>query len=220
MRNLFVAAALLVGCSGSGGDAFDGSNGADGKDGKDGLNGADGKPGEQGPPGPAGEPGSEAQTSGSRLKAQWLAGEDGSRQFSAFYDTTLQARCFFQQVTPGDWRCVSQPADIGGSAVFSNPTCTNAVAISYGSDCAPTPAPHAYVPAYVSYDACKGFTVKTYAVGAAIAKPAKVYAINTISGCVEMMSAPHPASKYYQTGAEFVAIDPSEFVGATLETDP
>lgn len=50
---------------------------------------------------------------GTRLKAQWIVGEDGSRMFgSAWLDTELNDKCWFQFLSNGETRCVPAAATI------------------------------------------------------------------------------------------------------------
>jgi hypothetical protein len=48
----------------------------------------------------------EPQTSGTRLKARWIVGDDGSRQFSVWWDAKLGVECQFQDGGDGKRYCL------------------------------------------------------------------------------------------------------------------
>lgn len=68
---------------------------------------------------------SEAQ-SGSRLQPVYLEGDDGSRQFMGWFDTTLRIDCSFAMATDGAWRCLPAGADAG--RFYSDAACTQRLA--------------------------------------------------------------------------------------------
>lgn len=45
-------------------------------------------------------------TSGSRLKAKWIVGADGSKQFRNWYDSQLGHDCYFNPASDGQTRCL------------------------------------------------------------------------------------------------------------------
>lgn len=93
------------------------------------------------------EPGSSSleASSGSRLKAAWVSGDDGSRQFRGWYDTQLETYCQFQDVE-NDYtgpQCI--PEDIlsgttemfdswSGSALYTDPSCSSGPPVVYVYD--------------------------------------------------------------------------------------
>lgn len=71
-----------------------------------------------------GDPVGAAQAqSGSRLKAKWVSGSDGSKQFVGFYDSERSEDCSFQKAGDGTTRCM--PASSGSvyNAFFSDAGC-------------------------------------------------------------------------------------------------
>lgn len=101
MKALLGAAVALLGACG-------GKDGVQGPAGEKGADGAQGPAGEQGLPGMAGAP---AATDGSRLKARWVTGSDGSKGFFGWLDSELGRPCSFQDTSAG-LRCAPQ-ADAG-----------------------------------------------------------------------------------------------------------
>src|SRR5687768_11906869 len=55
-------------------------------------------------------------TDGSRLKARWMEGPDGSRTLWGWYDTTLKAPCRFSRAIDGEQRCL--PEGPGADALW------------------------------------------------------------------------------------------------------
>src|SRR5262245_27196823 len=67
----------------------------------------------------------EAQAqSGSRLKARWIVGTDGSRQFLSWHDSQLNADCTFASASDGSLRCL--PVGLQESG-FRDAECTQRV---------------------------------------------------------------------------------------------
>lgn len=132
-----LAAVAVLGCgSVAGRDGRDGADGLPGPEGPAGSAGPAGEPGPAGPPGaqgPAGAdgaPGADASQDGSRLKAVWLVGEDGSRQFSGWRDAQLVLPCEFLRASDDEVRCLPHtPFDNQeGLISYSDPACSVAVA--------------------------------------------------------------------------------------------
>lgn len=83
--------------------------------GKDGIDGMDGEPGK---PGAAGK---DAALSGTRLKARFYAGEDGSRQPIGWYDSEREEACEWKTFA-GEVRCM--PTAKGkGTTKYTTPAC-------------------------------------------------------------------------------------------------
>lgn len=86
-------------------------------------------PGPAGPKGDQGEPGDAHNTSGSRLKARTIAGEDGSSRPDGFFDPELGVPCDFS-IEPGNDPNVSycyptQVTWIPAPRLFADPLCKN-----------------------------------------------------------------------------------------------
>lgn len=94
-KALLGAAVALLGACG-------GKDGGQGPAGEKGADGAQGPTGEQGLPGMAG---TAAATDGSRLKARWVTGSDGSKGFFGWLDSELGRPCSFQDTSAG-LRCL------------------------------------------------------------------------------------------------------------------
>lgn len=110
----------VVGVVGSGHEGPAGAAGPAGANGKDGV---DGQPGPAGAAGPAGQ---DAAMSGSRLKAIYWHGADGSRESHGFLDTELDAVCSFlvlDPAKPDEARCVPEFEQIAGIG-YELPDCT------------------------------------------------------------------------------------------------
>jgi hypothetical protein len=114
-----LAITLLLGCTGSEGPT--GRAGAS-VPGKDGAPGADGKDGAQGPAGPAGK--DTTTVSGSRLRARFLAGDDGARQFIGFHDVKLGADCTAFPDGLGATRCMPLPFAQATGGAYADAACT------------------------------------------------------------------------------------------------
>jgi hypothetical protein len=115
------------------------------KPGDRGPRGEQGPSGDVGPRGPAGDPGApgaagkDAAASGSRLKARWDVGDDGSRAFVGWYDQEMAAECAFGSASDGKWRCLPGSFPTGATQVlFLDDTCTHAV-VPFTNDPCVTP---------------------------------------------------------------------------------
>jgi hypothetical protein len=63
------------------------------------------------------------------LKAYWYTASDGSKQFALnWYDSQLQTDCYFNRGADGTTRCL--PSFMGGTPLYSDAGCLNAVAIA------------------------------------------------------------------------------------------
>jgi len=135
-KALLGAAVALLGACG-------GKDGVQGPAGEKGADGAQGPAGDQGLPGMAGTP---AATDGTRLKARWVTGSDGSKGFFGWLDSTLGKSCAFQETSAG-LRCAPK-ADavmpvwapyVGDPGVgFLDAACTIPVAVFDGGAAPPS----------------------------------------------------------------------------------
>ncbi len=203
---LMVGAWLFAGCSSPGGSGPDGSDGANGEDGKNGQDGAPGEKGADGAPGPAGK---DAAASGSRIKARWQVGEDGSREFAGWFDSELQARCAFARDSGGALRCL--PGFVSFAlGQFTDAQCTKPVVATYQTAC----DTGGYAWEGVAGAECT--YLPRYAVRLLGPEVATVYSYNAVTmACTP--SAPSPSFAYFETGP---IVDPSGFAAATIEIDP
>jgi hypothetical protein len=65
----------------------------------------------------------EPYRSGDRIRAKYLAGSDGSRQFMGWFDTHLDVDCSFLMTSAG-YRCVPIPDVYSSESYFSNAECS------------------------------------------------------------------------------------------------
>lgn len=63
--------------------------------------------------------------SGTRLRARYLEGSDGSRYYNGFQDTMLGVPCFPQRASDGITRCLPQEPQNAVGSFFSDSNCTN-----------------------------------------------------------------------------------------------
>jgi hypothetical protein len=105
-----------------------GDKGEQGPAGKDGANGKDGTPGMAGPMGPAGAPGAGIEKSGSRLKIQAVAGDDGSVTSSTIIDTNNGHACSFLTAYDGTLRCLPS-GDALLTVQYLSSDCTSPVGV-------------------------------------------------------------------------------------------
>lgn len=86
--------------------------------------------------------------SGTRLRLQWLAAEDGAKVFTGYFDAELGIRCKPSRMTDGVVRCVPTPAPAqlgslfgpaGPSQRFADDQCTQSLYGWSETSCAPVP---------------------------------------------------------------------------------
>lgn len=134
---IIIFGVLAAGCSGPvvpGGAGVSGANGEAGPRGKQGPAGPKGDTGPAGavgPAGPAGAAGESGTLNGSRLKAQTLVGDDGSKQFVGWYDSERSEPCGFRIAADGAQRCM--PTAMAVSGYFADSGCLIGLAIDYSS---------------------------------------------------------------------------------------
>lgn len=143
--------------------------------------------------------------SGSRLKAAYYVGSDGSKQFAHWVDTARNGEsCAFAPASDGSTRCL--PSSLQYTFYFSNAGCTLPLLILQ-SDCSP--------PAYAS--TFVGSTCTTTSTGIfPVTTPSGLATVYVKSGA-SCTSTPTSAGYiYYSTGA---LIPASSFQDATLQTE-
>jgi hypothetical protein len=165
---------------------------------------------------PVSEASADPYQSGSRLKAKYYAGADGSKQFLGWHDATLDLDCTFQPTADGWVRCIPTWTGFGGNVTpytaFSDSGCSQRVALAGGSFCS--------TPTWASWtdpgSACgpggahlaKMGTVLTHA-------PAQLYSLQPDGSCAG--SAVPSGETVFSLLPESA---PSTFVQATIQTEP
>jgi hypothetical protein len=146
-------------------------------------------------------------TSGTRLRARYYVGEDGSKQFVGWRDSTRKEDCAIQKAEDGKLRCL--PTAGGYGTFFSDASCSTAIAyVSIATTCA-----QPSVPTYIADLAAVTCSAswKLFKVGAEVS-PAALY-LKSGETCT---STPVTASyRYYATAH----VAPSDFVAATEQVD-
>lgn len=96
-----------------------------------------------GPGSGGGESSIASYISGSRLRARYYDGDDGSRQYVGWYDSDLDANCVFNFGSDAVRRCLPSPFSI--SVVYSDSGCTQPI---YGHSklCSTPPPKYAHIP--------------------------------------------------------------------------
>jgi len=124
------AVAVVVAALGCGSEGPQGPAGPQGEPGEQGAKGDPGEQGSQGPAGPAGSDATAVTQSGTRLKARFLQGEDGTREFRGWYDSQLERPCTWK-LHPGTvdtWSCVPPFLALTGYGHFGDEGCLKPVA--------------------------------------------------------------------------------------------
>lgn len=142
--------------------------------------------------------------SGSRLKAQYWAGEDGTKSFASWYDTQRQETCDFQTAADGTTRCL--PSGIGAGGAYADSGCTQPIGITSAGCAAPK-----YIRAY-SNASCGTGGLHIYSVGSTFTGTPYV---GMPGSCTA--GGLSPSFTYYTLGAE---VPPTSFVAATLQQEP
>lgn len=157
----------------------------------------------QGPTGPAGK---DAQSSGSRIKATYFVGADGSRQFKAMHDTLLDRDVYPAKLTDGKLHWLAQVARANCSSYFSNAGCTNRIC---AGSCVGTEG------AWSDATQCNGETPTTHVVtlGAKLSDNATIYA-GTAGSCAATTTGTD--GYYYSMGPE---ISPTAYVEVAVISD-
>jgi hypothetical protein len=147
----------------------------------------------------------ETPVAGSRLVPLFLMAEDGSREFSGWFDTTRAERCAFAVSGDGLLRCLPVD-DTLPSEVFADPGCTEPIALV--PKC---PAPRSYL-LRIEAPACASSPRRhLHGVGRRFTLPA-IYQ-RTGPSCVKTLR--NEESMYVTLGAE---IAPGSFVAARYAT--
>jgi hypothetical protein len=152
--------------------------------------------------------------SGSRLKAQYYKGSDGSKAFAGMYDTMLKQPCAYAIASDGTSRCLPTGLSTAvTTAYYSDAHCSQPI-LNIPSVCT-TPAPYVNTVG----TACNGVTtVQVYPSGATYTPGTDVY-FGTGSGATGTCTAiPSKDLKgaWFSTGTELPA---STFVEGTVASE-
>ena len=143
--------------------------------------------------------------SGSRLKAMYNVGSDGSKVFASLHDSQLNVDCSFGGASDGSTRCLPSGAQVGGE-FFSDPQCSQALGFVGSQGCV--------TPVYaVQYETICRISIKIFPVTGTF--NGSVYTGNATS-CTAYSPAVVSSYSFYNLGPE---VSPSSFVQATLQAD-
>ena len=151
-------------------------------------------------------PDADANQSGSRLRAKYYTGADGSRQWISWYDNQRKEDCTFQPHSDGTLRCAPFPQTVTAGSFYSDAGCKTDVASRIIQACSPAIPQPKYA---IYYDAfgCS-YTYRW----ASIMQP---YAGTTLyykNSGVCTATAKSASYEYFSLNGEVAA---SEFVAAT-----
>jgi len=152
-------------------------------------------------------PDASAETkSGTRLKARYYVGADGSKQFSGWRDTMRNEDCSFSRAEDGVIRCLPTP---GYASYFADPGCSQPLGMAVTPSGSACPGATLVAPTYVESLSCGGF--KYYKAGATTT-PAMVY--SGVPGACSATAAPAIYTFYTTT-----YLAPTEFASATEQVE-
>lgn len=157
-------------------------------------------------------PSATANESGSRIKAKWIVGDDGSRTFVGTYDSEREEECVWTYATDGSRRCLP----IGGVAsaypqftdsactlrIFQRTTTCSNLGLNYipvNGGCSETP-----------------YLYELHTLSAPLTAGTVTYGMSDDS-CVEVSVIPDNIYTYHSSTG---AIPPSSFARGTTQTDP
>jgi hypothetical protein len=154
-------------------------------------------------------PDAEAE-SGSRIKVQWLTGEDGSKQFAGFYDSVRSESCLYYPMSDGKRHCAPFGlAGYGLGVYYADAACAMSLAYVHVSSC---PANYAYASSHENQSCGALPTWRIYTLGAKVV-PAMMYQ-KSGANC-NMVNVPAD----YEFRVPGPEMQPSLFVAASLVTD-
>jgi hypothetical protein len=175
------------------------------------------------------DPVTEAQAdpyqSGTRLKANYWAGSDGSKQFTGWHDSQRKEDCSFTNAADNTTRCM--PNNAYSSTFFVDSACSQPVYVS--GDCNPVPG-YVTSAALTSTFPSAGYNAHIFPIATPTTTVTAAYEITILSdgGCngpyhltctavTGWTTMAQPPNIVYTLGAE---IPPSAFVQATTQTEP
>jgi hypothetical protein len=148
--------------------------------------------------------------SGSRLKARWTVGADGSRWNPTIWDSERKESCIWTRAEDGKHRCLPLQGD---AVYFLDASCTMPV-VGIKLNCnGGAPPPYVTLTSYLD-GACAEGTTRVYVIGPPVAKPDMWYANDGAGKCVAL--PPPEKTAFYAAGAPIPA---SSFVSSTTEID-
>ncbi len=154
---------------------------------------------------------------GERLRMSGLMGDDGSWEFTRWYDTELEQTCLFQPTVDGEYHCIPwSAATLTYSTVYADADCTEMMAFDVRSACDQAVAPtHALVEAGKE---CVAWRV--YELGARLDGPSVVYDFDDEGKCVSAVWDSEFAELYEITSEvpeESMVVGTYESVGARIQ---
>jgi hypothetical protein len=159
---------------------------------------------------PVGEAAADPYQSGSRLKAKYYPGADGSKQFIGWHDSMLNIDCSFDTASDGMTRCLPQAT--GAGAVFADAACTQPLAEVTKGCTAP-----AYIRSFTPGNgACAAGTDHLFAAGSLFTPGPTIY-IGSPMQCTGVPSSNVGEFDLYQEGTE---VDVTQYVAASVQTEP
>lgn len=151
----------------------------------------------------------QTEVSGARLKAKYLEGADGSRQFFAWYDTTRGVDCSFSEAADGVWRCLPSGADSG--YFFADAACSQQVSLVPKGCAAPA---YALV---LDHSACRWRpATRVFLLGAPFTGPVIYYWVSG-AACAAVTNTDLAFHDPYLVGEEVTA---SSFVQGMPQVEP
>jgi hypothetical protein len=198
--------AIVAACSGSGaGPALGFDGGADARGSHDGPSILDSLTD------PVPEAAADPYQSGSRLKAKYYAGADGSKEFIGWHDSLMNNDCSFRTAADGMVRCL--PTSASGGVYWGNAQCTQLLAaVPIGC---PQPT---YVTSTSGSGACGPFTVHLFTTGPMITPGPMIYVGTGPQDCTGQPST--NVSGIYDFYPSDLEQDPTTYVAATMQTEP
>ena len=148
-----------------------------------------------------------ANESGSRIKAKWMVGDDGSRHFDGWYDSEREEDCFWSYATDGTRRCLPVFQGASATAQFADSACS--VKLLSSSACGRSVG-------------LVGATVNTCTTGYELHTLSAPLAAGTASyrwsgdSCIDAAVIPDTTIYYSSAGV----IPPSSFASGTVQIDP
>ena len=165
--------------------------------------------------------------SGTRLKASYYAGADGSKQFASWHDSQRNEDCYFQTAADGTTRCMPIAA---AASYFADSKCTQPLALIYCFQ----PQPKYLSSTYSGVPSAPPAGVHLFQLGGAMAVTT-IYEVTSVvtadggvcsSGQATYACTAQPPStlSYLQSVASLYSVgpelQPDAFVQATMQTEP
>ncbi len=166
-----------------------------------------------------------AEESGTRLKAKFTLGSDGSKLFEpeVMHDTQLDVDCNFRKAADGQLRCLPLAGvasfDGWGLLFFKDDQCTQpyAAVVEAGMGCDGNPLPYmvSVIPPAACATSNNELASRVYEVGAEITVSWTPYTLNGNGDCVQAQGGPLPDPPKY----DLTEVPASSFVSASPGVD-